>query len=86
MSDRQTAQAKQGGMRMEPESGISVAWRDLAALGLPYRYGGRTPEGLYEFVIVDPGSGAMVTSGKGATLAQAMAAAAGAGRRLTQEI
>lgn len=69
----------------EAEPSISAAWRYLARLGLPYRYGGKAPDGLYEFLIIDPASGAMITSGKGATVARAMVAAAGAGRRLAQD-
>lgn len=65
-----------------PEHDISTAWRDLSRLGLPCRYGGRSPDGLFEFLIIDPEKGTARTSGKGRTLSQAMIEAAMAGRRL----
>jgi hypothetical protein len=60
----------------EPGRDISSAWSILSRLGCPGRYGGRTQDGLYEYVIVNPKTGALLTSGRGATLAMAMCKAA----------
>ena len=47
---------------------ISLAWELLSRIGLPGRYGGKAPDGSYEFVIIDPTTGAYLTTGKGQTL------------------
>ena len=66
----------------EPGRDISSAWSVLSRLGCPGRYGGRTQDGLYEYVIVNPKTGSLMTSGKGVTLAVAMCKAALAARAL----
>jgi hypothetical protein len=60
----------------EPGKDISSAWSILSRLGCPGRYCGRTQDGLYEYVIVNPETGSLLTSGKGITLAMAMCDAA----------
>lgn len=67
------------------EEDITVAWRELSRLGLPYRYGGRALDGRFEFLIVHPVTGATITSGRGGTVIQAMAEAALAGKRIILE-
>lgn len=64
------------GEQGEPGGDISSAWRILSRLGCPGRYGGRTPDGLYEYVIVNPETGALLTTGRGVTLEVAMCKAA----------
>jgi len=60
----------------DPEISISLAWNILAKVGLPARYGGRSQDGSYEFLIINPQTGDFLTSGKGDTLEYAMCAAA----------
>ena len=55
---------------------ISVAWSTLSHLGCPARYGGKAQDGSYEYVIVDPRSGALLTTGQGETLELSMCQAA----------
>ncbi|NIP26239.1 MAG: hypothetical protein GWN14_13615 [candidate division Zixibacteria bacterium] len=50
------------------EINISLAWELLSRIGLPGRYGGKAPDGSYEFIIIDPTTGAYLTTGKGQTL------------------
>ena len=52
----------------DTEIDISLAWELLSRIGLPGRYGGKAPDGSYEFVIIDPTTGACLTTGKGRTL------------------
>lgn len=66
----------------EPGLDISSAWSVLSRLGCPGRYGGRTQNGLYEYVIVNPKTGSLLTSGRGVTLAAAMCKAALAAKSL----
>jgi hypothetical protein len=58
------------------EIDISVAWSTLSHLGYPARYGGKAQNGFHEYVIVDPRSGVLLTSGQGATLEISMCEAA----------
>ena len=69
--------------RGEPGGDISSAWSVLARLGCAGRYGGRTQDGLYEYVIVNPETGSLLTSGRGSSLPAAMCEAALAARVLT---
>jgi hypothetical protein len=55
---------------------ISVAWSTLSHLGCPARYGGKAQDGSYEYVILDPRSGALLTTGQGETLELSMCEAA----------
>jgi hypothetical protein len=66
----------------EPGRDISSAWSILSRLGCPGRYCGRTQDGLYEYMIVDPKTGSLLTSGEGITLARAMCDAASAASTL----
>lgn len=50
------------------EINISVAWRVLSRLGCPARYCGKSQDGSYEYVIINPKSGDFLASGKGGTL------------------
>mgnify|MGYP001418030644 CR=1 FL=1 len=62
---------QQAGLWSKPghdEIDIVTAWSILSRLGLPSRYGGRTPDGAHQFVIVDPVTGALLTFGTGLTL------------------
>ena len=47
---------------------ISVAWNVLSRLGCPARYCGRSADGSYEYVIINPKTGDFLASGKGETL------------------
>jgi len=59
-----------------PEVDFNGAWSVLARLGVPYRFGGRTIDGQVEYLVLNPASGEVVASGRGATSAQAMCRAA----------
>lgn len=59
-----------------PDIDISVAWSTLSHLGCPARYGGKAQDGSYEYVILDPRSGALLTTGQGETLELSMCEAA----------
>lgn len=60
----------------DPEIDISVAWSALSHLSYPARYGGKTLSGLYEYVVIDPKSGNLLSTGQGATIERAMCEAA----------
>ena len=47
---------------------ISVAWSALSRLGCPARYCGRSQDGSYEYMIINPKTGDLLASGKGRTL------------------
>ena len=64
------------GETADPEISISLAWNILAKVGLPARFGGRSQDGSYEYLIINPLTGDFLTSGKGDTLECAMCAAA----------
>lgn len=70
------------GERIEPEPDISSAWRIMSRLGYPGRYGGRTQDGLHEYLIVNPRTGSLMTTGKGISVAAAMCEASIAARTL----
>lgn len=55
---------------------ISIAWGVLSRLGRPVRYGGRAQDGSYEFIVIDPGTGKFLATGKGETLELSMCDAA----------
>ena len=58
------------------EINISLAWSLLARLGLPARFGGRAPDGSYEYFISDPLTGGFLARGKGQTIEESMCDAA----------
>ena len=60
----------------DPEIDISVAWDALSHLGYPARYGGKTQDGSYEYVIIDPKTCGFLATGQGATIEKAMCEAA----------
>lgn len=60
----------------EDEINISFAWHLLSHLGLPVRYGGRSQDGLYEYVVIDPETGRFLATGRGPTLELSMCDAA----------
>jgi hypothetical protein len=64
------------GETFDTEPDISSAWSILSRLGYPSRYGGKTQDGYREYLITDPTSGTLLTSGKGRTLESAMCQAA----------
>ena len=55
---------------------ISFAWSVLSRLGLPARYGGRSQDGSYEFVIINPSTGDYMATGRGPTIELSMCQAA----------
>lgn len=67
-----------------PESDISSTWRVLARVGRPGRYVGKTQNGLYEYVIINPETDALLPSGKGSTLTMAMCEAALAASKFSE--
>ena len=64
----------------DPVQSITGAWTVLARLGAPWRFGGRTLEGQYEYLVVDPQSGTPVARGRGTSQQEAMCQAALAAR------
>lgn len=61
---------------------ISIAWTALSKLGLPGRYSGKSRDGSFEYVIIHPATGELLTSGKGATLESSICEAALNAQRL----
>ena len=68
------------GDRRNPAQDMICAWSVLARLGAPYRFGGRTPDGRVEFLVLDLADGRVVASGCGTTSEEAMCRAALAAR------
>lgn len=64
---------------------INFAWRVLSQLGFPGRYGGKTQDGYHEYLIANPLSGTVLTSGRGMTLERAICAAVLKAHNLTAE-
>jgi len=64
------------GEKFDYEPDITSAWSIMSRLGYPSRYGGKTQDGDREYLITDPISGALLTSGQGKTLERAMCEAA----------
>jgi len=58
------------------EINISIAWTALAKLGFPARYSGKSRDGSFEYLILHPVTGELLTSGKGATLESSICEAA----------
>ena len=48
---------------------IAIAWSVLARLGFPSRYGGKAPDGSYQYMIIEPRTGDPLSFGTGTTLA-----------------
>ncbi len=59
-----------------PATDLTCAWKVLARLGAPYRFGGRSLNGQIEYLVLHPASGEVLASGRGLTSAQAMCQAA----------
>ncbi len=64
----------------DPGQSITSAWRVLARLGAAYRYGGKTLDGQFEYLIIHPKTGGLIASGKAASIPAAMCEAALAAR------
>jgi len=64
------------GETTDPEISISLARSILSRIGLPARYAGKAQDGSHEYLIINPRTGAFLTSGKGDTLEYAMCSAA----------
>ena len=60
----------------ELEINISLAWDILSRLGLPARFGGKSLDGAYEYIVIDPSSGNIFASGRGTSLEDSMCEAA----------
>lgn len=60
----------------DTEINISHAWSILSRLGYPVRYGGRSPDGSHEYIIINPCTGDFLATGKGVTLEGSMCEAA----------
>jgi len=63
-----------------PELDILDAWKVLSRLGSPCRYGGRSVDGLYEYLVTNPYNNSTIATGKGPTIPAAICAAALAAR------
>lgn len=64
------------------EHSYSAAWRVLSRVGAPYRFSGKSCDGQFEYLVLDPKSGAVVATGRGDSSSKAMCEAAIAARRL----
>jgi hypothetical protein len=64
----------------DPLQSITGGWTVLARLGAPGRFGGKTGDGQFEYLVVDPRSGSPVACGRGTSLQEAMCQAALAAR------
>lgn len=64
--------------RDDPHTGLDIiqAWRILSRLGCPARFGGRTQDGSYEFIICSPRSGDLLASGRGSSIERSICEAA----------
>ncbi|WP_432821804.1 hypothetical protein [Trichloromonas sp.] len=65
-----------------PELGILDAWKVLSRLGSPCRYGGKSVDGLYEYLVTNPQNSHTIATGKGSTIPAAICAAALAAREV----
>lgn len=54
----------------------SAAWKILCKLGAPYRFAGKSFDGIYEYLILHPDTGSVVANGRAKTSAAAMLQAA----------
>lgn len=61
---------------IDPGQSITAAWEVLCRLGEACRYCGRSPDGCHEYLIIHPADGRLLASGKGATIPEALCAAA----------
>ena len=68
---------------LHPDRSILDAWKILSRLGNPCRYGGKTQNGLIEYLVINPATGATLVCGQGETLPLAMCDAALAARNLS---
>lgn len=68
-----------------PTQDVICAWSVLSRLGAPYRFGGRTPDGRLEYLVLNLAGGEVVASGRGTTPAEAMCRAALAARCAQQD-
>jgi len=57
---------------------INEAWQRLAESGAAGRYGGRAPDGRHEVLLTRPGTGQLLATGRGDSVAQAICAAVSA--------
>lgn len=64
------------------EQDCSDAWQVLSRLGAPYRFAGKSCDGLYEYLILHPDTGDVVATGRGDSTPRAMFEAAIAGRKV----
>ena len=60
----------------------SDAWQVLSRLGAPYRFSGKSFDGLYEYLVLDPKTGAVIATGRGESTPQAMCEAALAAQKV----
>lgn len=60
----------------DPGQSITAAWEVLCRLGEACRYCGRSQDGCHEYLIIHPADGRLLASGKGATIPEALCAAA----------
>jgi hypothetical protein len=69
----------------DPGQSIAAAWSVLARLGAACRYGGKSQDGRHEYLIVHPGDGRLLASGKGSSTPEALCAAALAAQRQLEQ-
>ena len=64
------------------EQDCNDAWQVLSRLGAPYRFAGRSCDGLWEYLIIHPKTGDVVATGRGELSPLAMCEAALAARKV----
>lgn len=64
------------------EQNCSDAWQVLSRLGAPYRFAGKSADGLFEYLVLHPQTGDVIASGRGKSSPRAMCEAALAARKI----
>ncbi|WP_303722898.1 hypothetical protein [Malonomonas rubra] len=67
------------------EQDCQDAWQVLSRLGAPYRFSGKSCDGLFEYLILHPDTGDVVAAGRGESTSLAMLEAALAGSKVLSQ-
>jgi hypothetical protein len=64
------------------EQGYGAAWRVLARIGVPYRFSGKSCDGMFEYLVLHPRTGEVIATGRGDSSSVAMCEAALAAQQI----